>query len=172
MATYSTTKNFDLQIDEIAAEAYERCGIEIRDGYDLNTAKRSFNILLAEWANRGLNLWTIQETNKTLTAAAQSVTGSDLYGSTATAAEAIIDVTDVVINDATSDYATTSISRSTYFNLPNKATSGRPSQYYFQREINPTLFLYPAVPSSGTYTLKYYAMIRICLLYTSPSPRD
>ena len=161
MPTYSNSKNFDLAVNDIIQEAYERCGLMVRDGYDLKTAKRSLNLMFAEWANRGLNLWTIQQTTKTLTANAQSVTGTSLFGSGADAAQQIIDVTDVVINDDTNDFAATSISRATYFNLPNKATSGRPSQYYFQREINPTMFLYPAVPASGTYTLKYYAMIRL-----------
>tara|TARA_R110002110_G_scaffold175799_1_gene379553 strand:+ start:243 stop:947 length:705 start_codon:yes stop_codon:yes gene_type:complete len=161
MPTYSTTKSFDLAINDMIQEAYERCGIMVRDGYDLKTAKRSLNILLAEWANRGLNLWTIQQTDKTLTPNAQSVTGTNLYGTGANDASSIIDITNLVINDGTYDYAATSISRATYFNMPNKATSGRPSQFYFQREINPTLYLYPAVPASGTYTLKYYAMIRM-----------
>jgi len=75
MPTYSSTKSFDLAINDMIQEAYERCGIMIRDGYDLKTAKRSLNLLLADWANRGLNLWTIQQTDKTLTANAQSVTG-------------------------------------------------------------------------------------------------
>ena len=60
MPTYASTANYDLSIDEIAEEAYERCGLQVRSGYDLQTARRSLNLMLAEWANRGLNLWTIQ----------------------------------------------------------------------------------------------------------------
>ena len=60
MPTYASTASFDLSIDDIAEEAYERCGLQVRSGYDLQTARRSLNLLLAEWANRGLNLWTIQ----------------------------------------------------------------------------------------------------------------
>ena len=66
MPTYASTAAFDLAIDDIAEEAYERCGLQIRGGYDLQTARRSLNILLAEWANRGLNLWTIQLQEKTI----------------------------------------------------------------------------------------------------------
>ena len=67
MPTYSSTANFDLSIDEIAEEAYERCGLQVRSGYDLKTARRSLNLMLSEWANRGLNLWTIQLQEKPIT---------------------------------------------------------------------------------------------------------
>ncbi len=66
MPTYAPTASFDLTIDDIAEEAYERCGLQVRSGYDLQTARRSLNLLLAEWANRGLNLWTIQLQEKLL----------------------------------------------------------------------------------------------------------
>jgi hypothetical protein len=135
-----------------------RCSI--RSGYDLKTARRSLNLLLAEWANRGLNLWTIQLQEKTLPQNTTSLTGSDLFGSGANAAQEIIDITDVVITDSSNnDYSATSISRSTYFNYTVKTTSGRPSQYYFERTINPRLYLYPAADT--TYTLKYYALLRM-----------
>ena len=141
MPTYSSTANFDLSIDDIAEEAFERCGLQIRSGYDLKTARRSLNLLLAEWANRGLNLWTIQLQEKTLPQNTTSLTGSDLFGSGAAAAQEIIDITDVVISDSSNnDYSATSISRSTYFNYTVKTTSGRPSQYYFERTISPRLF--------------------------------
>ena len=200
MPTYASTADFDLSIDDIAEEAFERCGLQVRSGYDLKTARRSLNLLLAEWANRGLNLWTIQLQEKTLPQNTTSLTGSDLFGSGANAAQQTIDITDVVITDSSNnDYSATSISRSTYFNYTVKTTSGRPSQYYFERTINPRLYLYPAADTA--YTLKYYALLRMkdsgaytnnneipfrflpcltaglayyiaCLLYTSPSPRD
>ena len=160
MPTYASTANFDLSIDEIAEEAFERCGLQVRSGYDLKTARRSLNLLLAEWANRGLNLWTIQLQEKSLPADTTSLTGSDLFGSGAAAAQEIIDITDVVITDSSNnDYSATSISRSTYFNYTVKTTSGRPSQYYFERTISPKLYLYPA--ANTTYTLKYYALLRM-----------
>jgi hypothetical protein len=160
MPTYSSTANFDLSIDDIAEEAYERCGLQVRSGYDLKTARRSLNLMLAEWANRGLNLWTIQLQEKTLPQNTTSLTGADLFGSGANAAQEIIDITDVVITDSSNnDYSATSISRSTYFNYTVKTTSGRPSQYYFERTISPRLYLYPAADT--TYTLKYYALLRM-----------
>ena len=160
MPTYASTADFDLSIDDIAEEAFERCGLQVRSGYDLKTARRSLNLLLAEWANRGLNLWTIQLQEKTLPQNTTSLTGSDLFGSGANAAQQIIDITDVVITDSSNnDYSATSISRSTYFNYTVKTTSGRPSQYYFERTINPKLYLYPAADTA--YTLKYYALVRM-----------
>ena len=160
MPTYASTANFDLSIDDIAEEAYERCGLQIRSGYDLQTARRSLNILLSEWANRGLNLWTIQLQEKTLPANTTSLTGTNLFGSGANDSQQIVDITDVVIRDSSNnDFAATSISRSTYFNFTTKTTSGRPTQYYFERTINPTLFLYPAADT--TYTLRYYALVRM-----------
>ena len=160
MPTYSSTASFDLSIDDIAEEAFERCGLQVRSGYDLKTARRSLNLMLAEWANRGLNLWTIQLQEKTLPQNTTSLTGSDLFGSGANAAQEIIDITDVVISDSSNnDYSATSISRSTYFNYTVKTTSGRPSQYYFERTINPRLYLYPAADTA--YTLKYYALLRM-----------
>jgi len=146
MPTYASTADFDLSIDEIAEEAYERCGLQVRSGYDLKTARRSLNLMLSEWANRGLNLWTIQKQEKTLAATTTALTGTDLFGSGANASQQIIDITDVVIRDSSNnEFSTTSISRSTYLNYTVKTTSGRPSQYYFERTINPTLFLYPTL---------------------------
>ena len=160
MPTYSSTADFDLSIDEIAEEAYERCGLQVRSGYDLKTARRSLNLMLAEWANRGLNLWTIQKQEKTLPATTTELSGTSLFGSGANSAQQIIDITDVVIRDSSNnEFSTSSISRSTYLNYTVKTTSGRPSQYYFERTINPKLFLYPAADT--TYTLVYYALVRM-----------
>ena len=160
MPTYASTANFDLSIDDIAEEAFERCGLQVRSGYDLKTARRSLNLLLSEWANRGLNLWTIQKQEKTLAADTTALTGTDLFGSSADDSQQIVDITDIIIRDSSNnDFSTTSISRSTYWNYAVKTTSGRPSQYYFERTINPTLYLYPAADT--TYTLIYYALVRM-----------
>ena len=160
MPTYASTASFDLTIDQICQEAYERCGLQIRSGNDLQTAKRSLNLMLAEWANRGLNLWTIQLQEKSIAADTTNLTGTSLFGSGADAAQQIIDITDVVIRDSSNnDYSATPISRSTYLNYTVKTTSGRPTQYYFERTINPTLYLYPAADTA--YTLKYYALLRM-----------
>jgi hypothetical protein len=160
MPTYSSTANFDLSIDDIAEEAYERCGLQIRSGYDIKTARRSLNLMLAEWANRGLNLWTIQLQEKTIPATTQSLSGTSLFGANANDSQQIVDITDVVIRDSNNnDFSASSISRSTYLNYAVKSTSGRPTQYYFERTISPTLFLYPA--ADVTYTLRYYALVRM-----------
>ena len=160
MPTYASTANFDLSIDEIAEEAYERCGLQVRSGYDLQTARRSLNLLLAEWANRGLNLWTIQLQEKPITAGTTNLTGLDLFGSGQEAGQQIVDITDLVIRDSSNnDFSAQTISRSTYLNISVKSTSGRPTQYYFERTINPRLYLYPAADTA--YTLVYYALIRM-----------
>ena len=160
MPTYASTANFDLSIDEIAEEAYERCGLQVRSGYDLQTASRSLNLLLAEWANRGLNLWTIQLQEKPITAGTTNLTGLDLFGSGQEAGQQIVDITDLVIRDSNNnDFSAQTISRSTYLNISVKNTSGRPTQYYFERTINPRLYLYPAADTA--YTLVYYALIRM-----------
>ena len=160
MPTYASTASFDLSIDEIAEEAYERCGLQVRSGYDLQTARRSFNLMLSEWANRGLNLWTIKLQEKTIAADTTSLTGTSLFGSGSDDSQQIVDITDVAIRDSSNnDFSATPISRSTYLNIAVKTTNGRPTQYYFERTINPTLFLYPAADT--TYTLKYYALVRM-----------
>ena len=103
MPTYATTANFDLSIDDIAEEAFERCGLQTRSGYDIKTARRSINLMLAEWANRGLNLWTIQKQEKSLAATTTSLTGTNLFGSSADDSQQIIDITDVVIRDSSNN---------------------------------------------------------------------
>ena len=114
MPTYATTANFDLSIDDIAEEAFERCGLQTRSGYDIKTARRSINLMLAEWANRGLNLWTIQKQEKSLAATTTELSGADLFGAGAESAQQIIDITDVVIRDSSNnEFSTTSISRPT-----------------------------------------------------------
>ena len=160
MPTYATSANFDLPIDEIIEEAFERCGLQDRTGYEIKTARRSLNLLLAEWANRGLNQWTIQKQSKSLSANTTSLTDTNLFGSVTGDAAQIIDITDLVIQDSSgNDYTTTPISRSTYWNYTVKTSNGRPTQYYFEKTIMPTLYLYPAADT--TYTVVYYALLRM-----------
>ena len=160
MPTYASTANFDLSIDEIVEEAFERCGLQDRTGYQLRTARRSLNLLLAEWSNRGLNLWTIQKQTAALAASTTSLTGTALFGATADDASQIVEITDMVIRDSSNnEYSCSPISRSTYLNYTVKTSGGRPTQYYFEKTINPTLFLYPAADTA--YTVVYYAMLRM-----------
>ena len=152
MPTYSSTTTFDLSIEEIIEEAFERCGLQVRTGYDIKSARRSLNIMFAEWANRGLNLWTIQLKTQTLTASTSSYDlGTD-----------IVDIVSAVVyeaSDTTVDYEIERISRAEYLNIPKKSTESRPSQYYLERTITPKLYLYPTPDAADTF--KYYALTRI-----------
>jgi hypothetical protein len=160
MPTYASTAAFDLSIDEIVEEAFERCGLQDRTGYQLKTARRSLNLLLAEWSNRGLNLWTIQKQTAALAATTTQLSGTALFGANASDASQIVEITDIVIRDSNNnEYSCSPISRSTYLNYTVKTTAGRPTQYYFEKTIDPTLYLYPA--ADAAYTVVYYAMLRM-----------
>ena len=154
MATSGTTA-FDMDFTEIAEEAWERAGREMRSGYDLRTARRSMNLMTIEWQNRGLNLWTIDSGTQTLTA------GTSQY----TLPADTIDLLDHVIRtDAgnTTTQADLTISRigvSTYASIPNKLTTGRPIQVFIERLITPRINLWP-VPDTS-YTFVYFRMRRV-----------
>ena len=153
MALYGST-NFEPNITEFIEEAYERCGIELRTGYDLKSAIRSANLMLAEWANRGLNQWTIETGTQTVTEG----TASYNLGTN------VIDILDVVVRrtdgSTTTDINMDRISRSEYFNIPNKATKSRPSQFFLDKQNNPTLFLYPA-PENSTDIIRFSKLTRM-----------
>ena len=161
MATSGTTA-FNLDFTEIAEEAWERAGREMRSGYDLRTARRSMNLLTIEWQNRGINMWTIDEGSISLT---QGTATYDLPADT-------IDLLDHVIrtgagNSATqADLTISRISVSTYSSIPNKLTQARPIQLYVQRlRAAPQVTVWP-VPDQGTalspyYVLRYWRMRRI-----------
>lgn len=137
--TTSNTKTFELDVTDYIEEAFERCGTEMRTGYDLKTAKRSLNLMLSEWANRGLNQWTIARTTVSLTQGTRDYSlGADT-----------IDVLSAVVRRSNTDYAMERVSRDADLNIPNKTTQGRPSQFFVDRQINPTLKLWP-VPENST----------------------
>lgn len=149
MAT-SGSKNFELQVDEYIEEAFERCGLEVRTGYDARTAKRSLNLLLADWANRGLNQWTIKQRTLSLTAGTSAYDlGTD-----------VIDVLSVVCRRSSSDLSMDRLSRDGYLVIPSKSTQGRPSQFFLDRQVTPSLKLYPT-PENATDTIVYDALVRI-----------
>ena len=156
MATSGTT-DFNLSIDEIVEEAYERIGIRSNSGYDIKSARRSLNILFSEWGNRGVHLWKVELKNQALTA------GTITYATPSDCSdvlEAYVSSTSG-ITTSTTDLSLTKIDRSTYAALPNKGQTGQPSQYYVDRQITPTISLYLA-PDTITYTyLKYYYIQRI-----------
>jgi len=149
MAT-SNSRDFDLDVGEIIEEAYERCGLEMRTGYDARTARRSLNLMFADWANRGLNMWTVTQATKAITS------GTATYSFDAT----YVDLLEVVLrNSSGTDFTLSQMSRSEYLTTPNKTTTGQPSQYFFDRQTIPTITLW-ATPNA-TYTLVYYYVSRI-----------
>ena len=222
MAT-SASVDFELDIASYVEEAFERCGLEVRTGYDLKTARRSLNLMLADWANRGLNQWTIEQTSITLasdisdypggtltmtvgasgsftvgetitggtSAATASVTslpssttmaitipsgtftsGETITGGTSAATTTVsaavdltttqktIDILSAVITRDSTDYGITRLSRDGFLNIPNKTQTGRPSQFFMDRQITPILKLWP-VPENNTDIIKFDRLIRM-----------
>ena len=149
MAT-SGSRDFNLDVGEIIEEAYERCGLEVRTGYDARTARRSLNLMFADWANRGINMWTVEQGTITLTQGqAQETLTAD-----------VVDVFEIVLRRGDTDYEVERISRGDYVTLPNKTTQGRPSQFWFNRQIDPVINLW-AVPENSTDQIIYYYVQRI-----------
>ena len=146
----SDSTDFELDVAEYIEEAFERCGLEVRTGYDLKTAKRSLNLMLAEWANRGLNQWTITQTTQALTSRTAT------YNLNAN----VIDVLSVVVRRSSTDFAMERISRSTYLGIPTKSTTGRPNQFFLDRQITPVLKIWPT-PENSTDTLIFDALTRM-----------
>ena len=149
MAT-SGSRDFDLDVGEIIEEAYERCGLESRTGYDLKTARRSLNIMFADWENRGLNLWTVEQSTQALTDGTASYTLSADF----------TDLLEVVVRRSGTDFMLTKMSRGEYLNIPTKTQEGRPTQYYFDRKTTPSITLWPT-PENSTDTLVFYYVRRI-----------
>ena len=148
--TVSGTKTFELDVTEYIEEAFERCGLEARTGYDLRTAKRSLNLMLAEWANRGLNQWTIARTSVPVTQGTRDYSlGLDT-----------IDVLSAVVRRDNTDYALDRVSRDADLNIPNKSTQGRPSQFFIDRSINPVLKLWPT-PENSTDVVILDRLVRM-----------
>lgn len=149
MAT-SGTRTFNLDVAEAIEEAYERCGLEVRTGYDAISARRSLNLMFTEWINRGLNLWTVSQATLTVTQGQAQETLSP----------EVSDLLDVSLRRDGNDLVMSRISRGAYAEFPDKTTQGRPSQYYFDRQINPVLNLWPA-PENSTDQVVYYYVRRI-----------
>lgn len=137
MAT-SGSRDFELDVSDYIEEAFERCGLEVRTGYDMKTAKRSLNLMLAEWANRGLNQWTIKNRSETM------VAGTGNY----TLDADVIDVLSVVVRRDGTDYALERLSRDEYLSIPNKTTQSRPNQFFLDRQSTPVLKLWPVAENS------------------------
>jgi len=152
--TTSGTTDFDLSIDELIEEAFERCGMRPTSGYQLTTARRSLNLVFLDWANRGLNLWTIEQKEIQL---AQGDRVLNLDPDTVNVLGAVIrDLTTTPYNDIIIQR----ISRNEYLDIPNKDFQSRPAQIYVQRQNIPQVYLYPVTPNSN-YKLVYYRIRRI-----------
>ena len=219
----SGSKDFELDVTEYIEEAFERCGLVMRTGYDLKTAKRSMNLLFADWANRGLNQWTIGQVSITLadgiaeypagtltmtvgasgsftvgeaitggtSAATASITskptstslaitvpsgtftsGETITGGTSgatttvsaavsfSAVQSTIDILAAVVRRDNTDYNIQRISRGDYLGIPNKTTEGRPSQIFVNKQITPTIKLWPT-PDKNTDVLLFDRLVRI-----------
>jgi hypothetical protein len=146
----SGSTNFELDVSDYIEEAFERCGLEVRTGYDLKSANRSLNLMLSEWANRGLNQWTIAQRTQTVTADDKEYSiGTD-----------VIDILSAVVRRDNVDFTMERISRDQYLSIPNKATTGRPSQFFLDRQTTPNLKVWPA-PENSTDVIHYDALTRI-----------
>jgi len=149
MATSGST-DFELDVSDYIEEAFERCGLEVRTGYDLKSAKRSLNLMLAEWANRGLNQWTIVQRTQALTQG----TGNYALNND------VIDVLSVIVRRSGTDYSLDRLSRDEYLSIPNKTTEGRANQFFLDRQVTPELKLWP-VPENSTDVVIYDALTRM-----------
>ena len=174
--TTSGTSSFNLDLSELIEDAFERCGAELRTGYDFRTARRSLNLLTIEWANRGINMWTIEQGQITL------VQGQNTY-------DLPIDTIDLLEHQirtnagqqaTQTDINISRISVSTYATIPNKLSQGRPIQVWIQRMsgatypsttnpngVNsggvdaPKITVWPTPDGSQTYTFVYWRLRRI-----------
>jgi hypothetical protein len=164
MATTDTTA-FNLDLNEIIQEAFDRCGVEVKTGYDFKSARRSMNLMFMDWANRGLNLWTIKEYTIPM------VQGQIAYDLPLDC----VDILDAVIRTGTgttqNDVSITRIGATDYLNLPNKNATGRPIQYWVDRKTGatsatsvvqyPQIYMYLAPNQSSYYTLVFHYLRRM-----------
>ena len=219
----SGSKNFEPDVAEYIEEAFERCGLELRTGYDARTARRSLNFLFADWANRGLNRWTIKQNTQTVAAvlveyplgtitlsvaasgsftiaetitggtseatasvitkpsgtsmtitvpsgtfvASETITGSSSSATTTVSSapsledtQASIDILSAVVRRSNEDISIQRLSRDDYLSIPNKTTTGRPIQFYVDRQITPVIKIWPA-PENSTDQIIYDRLVRI-----------
>lgn len=153
--TTSGTADWNPDFSEICEEAFERCGLEIRTGYDIKTARRSLNFIFQEWANKGINMWTIEEGTQVLT---QGVATYTLPADTVDLMEHVVRTEQ---GGQPQDINISRISVSVYATIPNKVQQGRPVQIYIQRLNTPQFTVWPVPDGAYTYTLKYWRLRRI-----------
>lgn len=156
--TTSGTTNFNLDLGDIFEEAYERCGLELRSGFDYRTARRSLNLLMLDWQNRGLNLWTVKNASQTLTA------GTSAYALSSEKLDVVEAYLRTDAGDITkqSDLTMQRISVAQYSQQTNKLLQGRPIQYYIERAPSGiTINVWPVPDAAQVYTFGYYYMEKI-----------
>ena len=156
--TTSGVTTFDPDLNELVEEAFERCGAELRTGYDLRTARRSMNLMFSDWANRGVNLWTVSQGTINLT---QGTNNYPLPADT-------VDLLEHVIRTGAGNVSTqvdltiTRISVSTYSSIPNKLQQARPIQVWVNRQSPiPTITVWPTPDQTGVYQFIYWYLRRI-----------
>jgi hypothetical protein len=156
--TTSGTTTFNLDLNDAVEEAFERCGAELRTGYDLRTARRSLNLLFSDWANRGVNLWTVSQDVINLTQ------GTNTYN----LPDATVDLLEHVIRTGAGNVSTqvdltiTRISVSTYSSIPNKLQQARPIQVWINRQApTPQITVWPTPDQTGVYQFVYWYLRRI-----------
>ena len=148
MAT-SGTRTFTLYVNEIIEEAYSRIGGETITGKESSSARRSLNLMLKEWSNRSIQLWSVSESTQTLTSGTANYT---LNSYTIDVEEAVISVTNA--DDTRTDFEMERISRDDYLRIPDKSNSGRPSQYFVDKQLTPIIYLYPTPDDADTFRYK------------------
>lgn len=163
--TTSGTSAFNLNLNELIEESFERCGAELRTGYDLRTARRSLNLLTIEWANRGINLWTIEQGSIPL------VQGQIVYDLPIDTIDLLEHVVRTQTGQQQTDITINRISIDTYSTIPNKNAQGRPIQVWINRQsgadypvtgvANPQINVWPAPDQDNYYTFVYWRLRRL-----------
>jgi hypothetical protein len=163
--TTSGTSTFNLNLNDLVEEAFERCGAELRTGYDLRTARRSLNLLTIEWANRGINLWTIEQSSIPM------VQGQIVYDLPIDTIDLLEHVIRTQTGQQQTDITINRISIDTYSTIPNKNAQGRPIQVWINRQsgadypvdgvANPNINVWPAPDQSNYYTFVYWRLRRL-----------
>jgi len=162
--TTSGTSTFNLDVNELFEEAFERCGAELRTGYDFRTARRSLNLLTIEWANKGINLWTLEQGTIAM------VQGQITYNLPVDTIDLFDHVIRTQTGQAQTDININRISADTYLTIPNKNAQGRPIQVWINRQSGaqnpasiqyPTINVWPAPDQNNYYTFVYFRLRRI-----------
>jgi hypothetical protein len=174
VSTTSGTSVFNLDLNEIIEEAFERCGLEVRTGYEHRTARRSMNLMFTEWANRGINLWTIEQGQIAMT------TGTITYALPVDTVDLIEQVIRTESGIPQTDINISRISVDTYATIPNKNAQGRPIQVWINRQsgqiyplpgpngtnqttgvLPPNINVWPAPDQDNFYTFVYWRLRRM-----------